>query len=121
MSRDPVPATPRKAMTLARKLAIHEAWNGKCGMCRGALPVTGPSVVYDHMLSLMLGGPDENANVQLLCASPCNKIKTAADAKAIAKLRRLIAEPTPSKNPIRSRGFDKSLTKGFDGRVRRRA
>ncbi len=57
---------------------------------------------------------------QLMCV-PCHKIKTKRDIKAIAKVKRLQRGKKETKRPIRSRGFDKSLTKSLStGKVTRR-
>jgi 5-methylcytosine-specific restriction endonuclease McrA len=83
-------------------------------MCQG--------LEIDHIIPLELGGLDEDANLQALCYTH-HKAKTKADIKRIAKARRLRNKKPPDPNrlgQIRSRGFDKSKTKGFDGKVRAR-
>jgi hypothetical protein len=84
----PAFATPRKAMTPARKRRIHAQHKGLCTYCGQETEVSGPTVVYDHEIPLELGGSDDDGNIGPIHASPCNKIKTAADAKQIAKMRR---------------------------------
>jgi hypothetical protein len=47
-------------------------------------------------------------------------VKTPADAKVHAKVRRLLARQDGTRRPrqpIKSRGFDKSKTKKFNGEV----
>jgi hypothetical protein len=56
---------------------------------------------------------------QLMCGA-CHKIKTRADIKAIAKVKRIRRGKRPAKRPIKSRGFDKSLSKKMSGEVVKR-
>lgn len=58
----------------------------------------------------------------MLC-KPCHKAKTKADVKKIAKVKRIQKKArgeTKKKRKIAGRGFDKSKTRGFDGKVRDR-
>lgn len=50
-----------------------------------------------------MGGADEDNNLEPLC-NDHHKEKTAADAKARAKVKRLL-DPKPPKGNIKSRGF----------------
>ena len=77
-------------MTPARKRRIWLAWGGRCA-CGLGVPVMGPGVIYDHDIQLWMEGPEDDENVRPLCA-PCNRAKTAADAGARAKVRRLWAK-----------------------------
>lgn len=59
---------------------------------------------------------------QLLC-KPCHKAKTKLDVKKIAKVKRIQKKArgeTKKKRKITNRGFDKTKTKGFDGKVKDR-
>ena len=124
MTREAVPATPRRAMTPARRKAVLSQSEGSCGICLN--PIVGPWIA-DHIIPLELSGPDTLENLWPLCPA-CDKDKFKRDMKAIAKMRRLQAqakkkppEPTQrTKRQIRSRGFDKSVKRTFDGRVLRR-
>jgi hypothetical protein len=65
---------------------------------------------------------DEDADV-FPVHTACDKSKTAAGQTMIAKVKRLIkgANPETRKPPkMKSRPFQRVLTKGFDGKVRRR-
>lgn len=62
---------------------------------------------------------DDKKPDQLLCV-PCHKAKTKRDVKAIAKVRRILKGPRKAIRKIKSRGFDRTKTKGFDGKVRDR-
>lgn len=118
IDRIPAFATPRKAMTPARKRRIHAQHKGLCTYCEHETEIMGPTVVYDHEIPLELGGADDDSNIGPIHASPCNKIKTAADAKRIAKMRRQSKMDEP-REPSRllGRGFDKRLTRHFDNTV----
>lgn len=53
----------------------------------------------------------------------CHKIKTRSDIKAISKVKRIRkreAGETKAKRKIQSRGFDRTKTRGFDGKTRDR-
>ena len=107
MTREPVPATPRKAMTPARRRRIILAHDGQCARlgCGGVI-----GLEIDHVIPLELGGPDEDHNLEPLCG-PHHKAKTALDAKMIARARRLRkkADPATRKPPrMKSRPFPKS-------------
>ncbi len=121
MNRPQVPPTPRAAMTKARRLRIYLACEGRC-VCGAKVPMEGTTI--GHALSLFKGGKDTDDNLRFLCRA-CDKPKTAQDAKDHARLRRLIANEDPdtrpvTKRPIRSAGFPKDRTRGFDGKVRQR-
>jgi hypothetical protein len=113
----------RRAMTPARKRRIWTAWEGKCWFCRMPVPESGPGVVYDHVTQLWMSGSDADERIGPIHAEPCNKIKTAADATKRAKVKRILkraAGEGQTKFPLKSRPFQRTLTKGFDGKVRRR-
>lgn len=119
LRREPVSATPRGAMTPARRRRIWEAAGRKCFMC--SKPVPESWTVLDHEIQLWMGGSDDDANLRPLCPS-CDKLKTAADATKRAKVKRIIRREAGEKKPttLNGRGFDKSLKRGFDGQVSRR-
>ena len=121
-ARKAVPATRRRAMTQKRRKAVLERSGGLCRVCLCALDVS--SAEIDHTIPLELGGEDEIENLQPLC-KPCHRAKTTEDIKRIAKARRLRKReekpPDPQRqNRIKSRGFVKHLSRGFDGRVKAR-
>jgi hypothetical protein len=49
---------------------------------------SGPGVVYDHVNPLWLAGSDADEDIGPIHSDPCNKVKTKADAKRIAKTKR---------------------------------
>lgn len=109
IAHEPVEATERKAFTAAQRLAVMERQKGLCAMCGRELQ---PGFEVDHRVPIWLGGKHEEANWQALCADPCHRaVKTPADAKVIAKVKRLIARENGTAPPptakIRSRGFRK--------------
>jgi len=106
-------------MTPARRKRVLSVTGGCCAAC-GA-DVTNASWVADHILPLELSGADEFSNLQALCV-PCNKLKTAVDARDIGKMRRRAKKDSePRKESgLKSRGFSKALKKKFDGTVVRR-
>ncbi len=131
--RSPVsePFTPdkRRAMTPARKRRIWLAWDGRCWFCDEPVPESGPGVVYDHIDQLWVKGSDADEHIGPIHAAPCNKTKTADDARVRAHIKRIIARregTRRARKPIRNGrklegpGFDKTRTKGLDGKVRRR-
>lgn len=104
IGHEPVEATPRRAMTIARKREIHAAHDGKC-ICGKPVPLTGPGVTYDHRVPIWFGSPDENREVRPLC-DDCDGSKTSNDQTQIAKTKRLKAEHerTEPKPPSRLKG-----------------
>lgn len=65
---------------------------GECAGCGRFCPER-PKSGYrtwqcDHVVPLVDGGPNDDANLQLLC-DPCHKAKTAREARARAAVRRL--------------------------------
>jgi len=129
MTRAPVPPTPRKKITRHQRAVVFARQNGRCDGC--GCKLFRPYIV-DHVIQLWMGGADDVSNMHALCRA-CDAPKTAGDATARAKVKRLIRDADPetrktSKRPIRSRGFgDKArplthpkLKRGFDGVVRPR-
>lgn len=106
MSRERVEATPRGAMTKARRLRIYLACEGRC-ICGVKVPMEGTTI--DHPTQLWMGGPDEDQYLRYMCAA-CDKPKTARDAKERAKVKRLIRKADPAQRKVsrlQSRGFQK--------------
>jgi hypothetical protein len=89
------------------------------------VPLAGPDVQYDHRTPLWLDeGAHKVENIFPICTTPCHRDKSANEAPIRAKVLRLIkakAGVKKDKRPIPSRGFDRSMTKGFDGKVRPRS
>lgn len=117
--REAVEATPRKAMTDARRLRIWKAAKGLCKWCGEAVDQFGPRVRYDHFIALALGGAEDDGNVRPLHTRPCDSAKTALDKKLIAKAVRLRNRAAGKKRPsrLRSKPFSRELRKKMDGTV----
>jgi 5-methylcytosine-specific restriction enzyme A len=102
--------------------------SGMCPLCDGELS---GAIEWDHVIPLALGGADEIENIQAVHAVCHLHLKTKADVKRIAKAKRQALEAGPQKR-LRERkaaglgsrlsgpGFDKTKTRGFDGKVRAR-
>jgi 5-methylcytosine-specific restriction endonuclease McrA len=124
LARELVDGTPRKAMTPARRQRVLEA-NGN--VCAHEGCEIAERLEIDHAIPLALGGTEDDRNLIPLCQDH-HRQKTRADVWQIAKSkrqRRLIEEPRPAKmksagRKLQGRGFDKRLTKGFDGKTRPR-
>ncbi len=113
----------RRPMTPARKARLWGLRGGLCGECGEPTELAGPLVQYDHRIPLELLGPDEDENIWPMHARPCHAAKTKREAPLIAKARRLRKRELGerrSRVEIRSPGFDRTRTRGFDGKVRAR-
>jgi 5-methylcytosine-specific restriction endonuclease McrA len=115
--------TARRYPTPKEKAAIIARQGGICACGCGAA-LDGGKVEFDHELDLWTHGRNDTANFRALLA-PCHKAKTAKDAKARAKSKRIIAKADPvtraarqaKKATIRSPGFDKTRRRKMDGTV----
>jgi len=76
-------------------------------------------IEFDHHLAIIDGGAHTVENLRPLCGK-CHALKSAREHKANCKAKRLAAGPKKSKHPLKSRGFDKTLTKKFSGEVVKR-
>lgn len=97
---------------------------GRCAHC--AARIVAGKFQADHIVRWSDGGRTEIGNLQALCP-PCHLLKTRTiDTPGAAKTKRmpkacLVREPDdiePSR--LQGRGFDRTKTKGFDGKVRAR-
>jgi len=118
MAREPLEATKRNTMTPARRRAVLMR-AGIC--CEYPGCVMAQALEIDHIIPLELGGADDDTNLQALCHTH-HKLKTKQDIKRIAKARRLRkkenpSDQTPRKRQIQSKGFDKTRTRSFSGKV----
>jgi len=100
----------RASLTKNERKAMIDAQGGLC-FTTGC---TRAPEIAEHWTCVALGN-DQKPDC-MLCG-PCADAKTKRDIAAIAKVKRLQRGPRESKRPIRSRGFDKSRTKKFDGTV----
>lgn len=88
LARERVYIPERPTVSEAKKLRIHTAHNGKCGICGAVLPVTGPTVAYDHQIPRFFTGRDDDEAFWPLCTVPCHARKTVKDMAEIAEARR---------------------------------
>lgn len=120
--REDVAVEARRALTRRETIEIAVRQGGKCGCgCGHRLNALTEGVIDEHVLPLILGGTNDLTN-RALWRKPCAVAKTKADRTADAKVKRL-REETCAGEParkIQSRGFDKSKSRGFDGKVRDR-
>lgn len=116
-------APRRRKLTQAQKAEILAAQNNRCTICGEDLFLP---VEWDHVAPLSMGGADDPANIQCLHLRCHRDVKCKADARALAKAKRLerFMETGRHRNrksrPIQSRGFDKRFRKRMDGTVERK-
>lgn len=106
----------RKRLTKFEYATIFLAQGGTCG-CQCGQRLEEGKVDEEHTTPNYFkpGKPDS------LWRRDCHKKKTAKDKADIGKCKRLRGETkSEPKKRIQSRGFDKTLSKGFDGKVRKR-
>ncbi len=117
MTRERIPIEPRQ-VSPGTRAKILAATGHVCA--RPGCPERATDV--DHILPLWLGGSNREKNLEGLCpAHHAAKTKAEASLRAKAKRREQRDQGTRRpRQPIASRGFDKTQTRGFDGIVRPR-
>lgn len=117
-------AMNRKNFTQKIKLEALAKY-ARCPECNGQFG-TLSSIDFDHIEADALGGDNTVENCRPLCKA-CHSLKTngrkhtsyGSDKHAIAKNKRINGlTKTGPKAKIKNRGFNKGLSKGFDGKVR---
>lgn len=124
IARELLNGTKRGAVTDAMKVRTWAAADGLCMWCQTSIACMDPGTDYDHRVPLALNGADDEANIAPIHKRPCHREKTGEDIRRIAKAKRqrkLIEEPEAPARKIKSPGFRKDVSKGFDGKIRRRA
>ena len=120
MIREPVQLDARKSMSPARRKRILERSDGVCQRLGCDVRI---GLQLDHVIPLALGGKDQDDNIEALCA-PHHLAKTKLDVRMIAKAKRIERSINPetrkAKRPIRSRGWDKTKRRKFDGSIEER-
>jgi 5-methylcytosine-specific restriction endonuclease McrA len=113
----------RKAITDKMKLEGAICWGSVvCTNCciRFKFP---REIEWDHFNPVAMGGRHDDSNIRPLCKE-CHKLKTfgskattaGSDIHKIAKVKRIAKGGKTRKGPpMKSRGFDKKLTRHFDG------
>ena len=105
-----------------QKARLFERSQGKCDIC--GIKITGPWIA-GHIIAWTLGGKTEIENGRVECMG-CAKGTHNSDTKAAAKAERMggrkgqQARRKKNGSKLKSRGFDKTLTRGFDGKVRKK-
>lgn len=124
----PVEIEKRRPLTRAEFGQLMMDQMGLCGCgCGVKLQPMGEGVIDEHRVPLALGGSNDLANRHLF-RRPCAKAKTVAgDVQRIAKAKAQAGETGQRArrqkrggSTLRSQGFDKSKTRGMDGKVRPR-
>lgn len=109
----PEPQVEKRAVSPAMRRRVIAEQDGICARSYCEAPATD----VDHILPLWLKGKNDRANLEGLCG-PCHGQKTAAEAKARAKAKRLAGETCTAKpaRPLQGRGFG-SVSRKMDGSV----
>jgi len=122
------PNIPHRVMV---NVAISQAEHGaiRCPICHTELAAMDDRIL-EHMVPHELGGASDETNLRWVhkeCAvkkTNGNKATVAGgDIHKIAKAKRLATKHSQPNQPgtIKSRGFDKTLRKKFNGQVERRS
>lgn len=70
--------TKRRSMTKARAAKIFLREQGRCYLCSAKLRAGVDVYEIEHPEALTLGGPDDDADLRVVCI-PCHKPKTTSD------------------------------------------
>lgn len=92
------------------QLRVYLKHDGKCPKC--SRPLQPKKWACDHIVALINGGENREANLQPLCISPCHSNKTKADVQTKSKTykRRLRhAGVSKPRSMTRWRKFDKTI------------
>lgn len=116
----------RPSMTKARRARIWERDGGVCYIC-GEKVALGEAWDVEHRIAWALSFDDSDDNLAVAHKDGCHSTKTKADVKSIARAKRMAGETgqqarrkKENYRPIPSKPFDKTVTRGFDGKVRKR-
>lgn len=141
LPREQVKPEKRKVFTARDVAAVFIKYEARCAKCHEKVSLGNYQI--DHITPISALGKHELENWQLLCVD-CHKPKTANDNREAKKGRRIRREAGQQKRrrekgpllfsrntlerrepgkilsnvKIKSRPFDKTRTKGFDGKVR---
>lgn len=120
----------RRSFTARQRNEIANRQEWLCNICKCDL--WGIRFDVDHVHRLDALGKHEPSNWQALCV-PCHAEKTRTDNREAKKGRRIRGLAGQAKRrkerggssikggaKLQSRGFDRTKTKGFDGKVRER-
>lgn len=92
----------------------------RCYIC-GDPVLPEQTIQFDHIHAVTHDGPHEYQNLRPVHYDPCHKAKSKKDVAAKAKGDRILGlTKTKPKAKIRSAGFRKDMSRGFNGRVKKR-
>lgn len=100
----------RRARTTLQRARLFEDHRGRCHICECKIQV-GEKWEVEHVIPLEIGGDDSDDNLAPAHVK-CHKAKTKADARDIAKCRRVAAKHKGAKtarNPLGSRKWKKKV------------
>lgn len=83
--RGKTPDTAPPPRVIARLFLKQE---GRCTECGRKIGVGGEPFDADHIIALVNGGENTEANLRLVCVSPCHRTKSAADLAEKAETAR---------------------------------
>lgn len=119
--RPPVELYARRYMSRTEKLSRWIECGKVCAICGEAVAWEGRHVVWDHRVSLAMGGTNALENMEPHHAIDCAPLKTAADAQVRAKAKRNEARENGTRRPrkpIPGRSLTHpTLKRGFGGKV----
>jgi len=110
----------RPNVTQAQKLAVLKRDAiFMCPHCKRELPAS--EAEFDHAHGLADLGPHDIENIRCLCGD-CHREKSKFETKRRAHMDRIIEKRERPRPPsrLRSRGFDKTKTRKFNGIVEQR-
>ena len=113
----------RKHLTERQKQQRWEEVGRCCTICGEPCEASGPAVIWDHRIPLALAGTNDLTNFEPHHNGKCSAWKTRNDKRMIAKAKRIqakIKDDRAKRRKIIGRGFQKNLTRSFDGKVRER-
>ena len=111
-------STEDRAVSQAMKQRVRDEQGGICARswCEA------PALDVDHIIALWNNGTNARSNLEALC-TVCHAQKTKAEAALRAKAKAQGGETgqwarrQKNGSRLKSGGFDKTLTKGMDGKV----
>lgn len=99
-----------QAIPRAVKLRIWDREGGRCYLTNLKINGLKDAFEYEHVIALANGGQHRESNIRL-ALKEAHKVKSAADVKVTAKIRRVRAKHLgiypPAKQKIRSQGFQR--------------
>lgn len=106
-----IATNPDQAIPKSVKLRIWHREDGRCYLTGLRINALKDSYEFEHVISLANGGEHRETNIRL-ALKEAHKVKTAADVKVTAKIRRVSLKAKglwpKSKRPLKSRGFETS-------------